>query len=523
MGKHIRVRRGIELGAALAVAFFVLLLASVPLLAAALGPVLHKCPPCLRVTNAFVRADIGPSGVWALGTTGGDPGTALDDDKELLYGFRPGGDSQLGSSFTTIRIVGPAGTQDTVPAVAAAQVDRGDAVETVWLTQAQHRVRVTQTLRIVPNAYSGYPDALAFRFELANQDSVTVGLGVRTLLDVQIGETDGAPYIVPGVGAVTQEREFLGTAVPPFWQAFESQVFDPSRLRGLGILRGPGLIPPDRMVIARWRHIQDTQWDYAIEPTQPITIDSAVALYWQPQDVAPGRVRTVQSLYGVAGSRGGSAFLTAPVTADCGDTFVAALFVNNFEATPLSGGLATVVLPPGLRLAAGELATKPVAPIAPGGTGSVAWQLTLGTSEQGRRLIRAFAVFDGGRRFDSEADLSVSCAAPTPTPTATQHQVPTATASPTPTRTARPTATATPFGTPPSHANVCPFILGRVPLVAIDAALANPERVRGWLEPLNPGLPIGPTNPVRTWLSIQNIAAPYHPLFNALVFKVGCP
>ncbi len=508
---------------AVAAAGAVTLAAWAPLVARPLGPVLQACPPCLRVTNAFVRADIGPSGVWALGTTGGDPGTLLDDDKELLYGFRPGGNSQLGSSFTTIRVVSPAGVFDTVPVVAADQVDQGDRVATVWLTQAQHRVRVTQTLRIVPNAYSGYPDAVAFRYDLANLDSVTVALGVRTLLDVQIGATDGAPYIVPGVGSVTQEREFVGEFVPPFWLAFESQVFDPNQLRGLGLLRGPDLTPPDRMVIARWRHIQDTQWDYAIEPTEAVTVDSAVALYWQPQEVAPGAVRTIQSLYGVAGSRGGSAFLTAPLSASCGTSFVAALFVSNFDPAPLSGGLATVVLPPGLRLVAGESATKPMPEIAPGGTGSVAWQLVLGAAEQGPRRIQANAVFDGGRQFAAQADLDAICLTPTPSPTHPATPSPTPTLAPTATPTRRPTATPTPFGTPPSYANACPFIRGRVPEVAINWALANPDRVRGWLELLNPGLPISPSNPRKTWLSLQNIAAPYHPLFNALVFKVGCP
>jgi hypothetical protein len=476
--------------------------------------------PCARVANAFIRADIGPNGAWVVGTTGGDPDTPLDDDRRLLYGFKPGGNSDIASSFTTLRIVGPTGTVDDVPESAASQRDLGDRVETVWRSQARYRVRVTETLRIVQNAYSGRPDAVSFRYTLHNQDVVPLEVGIRTLLDVRIGDNDGAPYILPGVGAVTREQEFGGAARPPFWLAFESPLFDPARLRGIGILDGPGLTPPDRMVIARWPHIMTTKWDYAITPTEPVTTDSAVALYWDPAALQPGALRAIQGLYGVAGNRGGSAFVTAPVLAECGSTFVAALFVNNFQPTPLTGGLATIVLPPGLRLVPGEAATKPLSTIDPAGTGSATWSIEVAYGDRGQKTVTAFALFDGGQRYDARADVNTVCV---PTPTATLPPPPTATHTPPPTRTPRATASPTPFGTPAAEAHACDFVLRRVPRVAIDAALANPAQVRGWLEPLNPGLPIGPGNPLKTWLSLQNIAAPYHPLFNALVFKVGCP
>jgi hypothetical protein len=506
-----------------ALALAALGLTLVPALGAPLSPVLTRCPPCLRVANLFIRADVGPSGVWVMGTTQGDPDTPLDDDKGLLYGFMPGGASNVGSGFTTLRVVGPAGTADEVPVSAASQADRGDRVETVWLGRQIHPVRVTETLRAVANPYSGRPDAIGLRYDLENEDTVTVALGVRALLDVRIGDNDGAPYIVPGVGAVTQERAFAGDAVPPFWLAFESPVFDPSQLRGLGLLSGEGLDRPDRVLIARWPLIQGTDWDYPVEPSMPVTSDSAVALYWDPVPVGPGRTRSIQTLYGLAGNRGGAAFLTTPLTVDCGETFVAAMFINNFEPAPLTGGSATVILPAGLSLAPGEPATKPVGAIQPGGTGSVSWSLRLGAQVQGPLEIQAEAVFDGGRRFEARSALDASCVPPTATPSRTPSPTATATATPTATRTARPTATPTPFGTPDELARACPFLLGRVPPVAIAAALANPQRVFGWQEPLNPGLPVSPTNPRKTWLSIQNIASPYHTLFNALVFKVGCP
>jgi hypothetical protein len=96
------------------------------------------------------------------------------------------------------------------------------------------------------------------------------------------------------------------------------------------------------------------------------------------------------------------------------------------------------------------------------------------------------------------------------------------------TPTAVPTAlppvdTPTPVPTVPPAGNVCPQILRRVPRQAIDAALANPRSVHGYNKPRDMGKPLGPYNPPRLWLSIMAYSKPYHPYFNALEYKVGCP
>ena len=39
----------------------------------------------------------------------------------------------------------------------------------------------------------------------------------------------------------------------------------------------------------------------------------------------------------------------------------------------------------------------------------------------------------------------------------------------------------------------------------------------------NPNVPPSPYNILRTRLSMQNAAKPYHPMFNPLVWSCGCP
>ena len=91
------------------------------------------------------------------------------------------------------------------------------------------------------------------------------------------------------------------------------------------------------------------------------------------------------------------------------------------------------------------------------------------------------------------------------------------------------TPTATPVVGPPTQpapgGQVCPFIqrFGRVPAAAIANAMANPASISGYSKLCNPNAPGSAANPPRRFLSVLNINKPYHPLFNGLVFRCGCP
>jgi hypothetical protein len=525
----------------LAVTVFILVLAAfeLPALADDYDVVLISCGPCMTVMNAFVRADADQRGMWVSGTTGGDPGTPLDDGKRLLYGYNAQGNGLVGTSFSTVRVSAGGWYTDSVsssstqygrtstglcpPNCTAACPPVCDEVLSVWdlPVAGGGEIVVTQTLRLAENPFSGRDDVVHFEYSSENRSAGSVAVGMRALLDVRVGDNDGAPYIIPGVGAVSTERSFEGDQVPAFWLAFESPFYEPTQLRALGILQGQGLSRPDEFVIAKWGQIQKTRWDYVVDPNESVTNDSAVALYWMPQPVGPGEVRTVRSAYGVAGDRGGRAFLSSPLEADC-EPFTVVLFVSNFELDPLVNGQATIALPAGLALKAGESATKNLGTVAPGDTASVVWTVLATGGTVGDRTITASAAFAGGRRFTAEADVTIDCPAP---PTLTPTASPTATRTPRPsaTFTATPRDTSTPFPTAtPGGVRACPGLVGRVPAAAISVALADPQIVNGYNLLCNPSRPEDPFNHYRRSLSIRNPGAPYHPVSNPLVFKCGC-
>ena len=69
----------------------------------------------------------------------------------------------------------------------------------------------------------------------------------------------------------------------------------------------------------------------------------------------------------------------------------------------------------------------------------------------------------------------------------------------------------------------CPGIDIHVPPAVIAASIVGHTNVGGWGELCNPSLPPSAWNGTRRYLSLRNPSAPYHPLFNSLVYKCGCP
>jgi hypothetical protein len=94
---------------------------------------------------------------------------------------------------------------------------------------------------------------------------------------------------------------------------------------------------------------------------------------------------------------------------------------------------------------------------------------------------------------------------------------------PTPMITATPARPTQP--TPGGDVQVCSFIqrFNRIPPAVISAALANPDTVYGYNLRCNPSVPASLANRPRRYLSIHDTARPWHPLYNSLEMKCGCP
>ena len=114
------------------------------------------------------------------------------------------------------------------------------------------------------------------------------------MLDTLLGENDGAPFRV-GEEAITGDRVFEGAAIPQFFQAFDS-LSDP-RVMSQGTLRGDDATVPDAVYFSNWGRWPTGRGNsiFNLEGNflraGEFELDSAVALYWYPQLLAPGEER----------------------------------------------------------------------------------------------------------------------------------------------------------------------------------------------------------------------------------------
>lgn len=277
------------------------------------GGVSVQDAPTETIENAYIKALTANGGRFIIGTTGGDPNTSDDDNKRLLYGYP----SNVGSSFSTLRVVNGGTTtdyrlgdnvwDDTGVAPVAPPTSDGTTITTVW---EQAGIRVEERLYFVQNSDTGRLDTAAVEYTVKNNNSSSRNVGLRVLLDVMIGDNDGAPYFVLGTGQLSQEFEFYGANVPEYWIAYESPTFDPGSLKGRGQLSGGSATRPDRFVIAHWGDdlcggvpgLFDTDWDYIPNPSFAVTCDSATALYYNPVTLGPDQTKTYRTYYGIAES-----------------------------------------------------------------------------------------------------------------------------------------------------------------------------------------------------------------------------
>ncbi|MCJ7761421.1 hypothetical protein MUP59_09830, partial [Candidatus Bathyarchaeota archaeon] len=172
----------------------------------------------------------------------------------------------------------------------------GSSITATWKTK-NYDVSVTQNLQIVRSA-TGNPDTSAIKYTIENNDNRIATVAIRVMMDVQLSDNDGAPFIISAVGNITTEREFTGQAIPNFYQTVNN-LTSPTMV-AQGTLRGIS-IDPYRFVIAGWGGIYLSEWNYTINTSSPITSDSSVAIYYN-LNVPLGSQASVVTFYGIGSS-----------------------------------------------------------------------------------------------------------------------------------------------------------------------------------------------------------------------------
>ncbi|HTH13148.1 MAG TPA: hypothetical protein VMB23_02050 [Spirochaetia bacterium] len=172
---------------------------------------------------------------------------------------------------------------------------------------------VTLTFDFLLSASSAVADGLKLDLVAVNVADSTVRLGVRWLLDTNLGEKKD--HFKLSTGDVVNSETKLEGNFPDFW-ASNSPTDDQL---GLLVMAGKVSTVPLRIVFSNWKRLDDAPWDPIFKQGRDFNLlpysfnDSAVAQLYETQDLAAGASREIVVALGLksagtlVGSRVGSA------------------------------------------------------------------------------------------------------------------------------------------------------------------------------------------------------------------------
>ena len=265
----------------------------------------------LRLTNDYIAIVINQNdnsrGRFAIETTGGAPYKESDKNKPLVYG-RP----NPWTSYTTVRIDGEnhvfggqterrAGKNSSYGDLLQKPIVENDTIKSSYSID---NIKIDQNLSIVKSSTTGLYDTAQIKYKFTNNSQQTKNIGLRVMLDTMLGENDGAPLRM-GAEAITTDKLFSENNLSNFYQAFDS-ISEP-KVTSQGTLKGPNVTVPDKVYFSDWGSLADGSWDFDFNPGEEFIrkggyeVDSAVAMYWEDNQLKPGESKTFITNYGLGG------------------------------------------------------------------------------------------------------------------------------------------------------------------------------------------------------------------------------
>jgi len=303
-------------------------------------PVALPAADWVELKNDFIRVKVEQeSGRYILQTVMGNPDNPRDDRKYLSYNDSPP------TSFTTIAFDGGKKVykfgSSSGKLIKKPTVENGTLV-TIWSIKD---CWITQTLNFTNSPTTRRADSVKIAYKVVNRSDKVQKIGIRILIDTSLGEADGTPYFLPGIGTVDDEKEFVGANIPAYWYSFDN--LKRPRVRSMGTTKGKQVTTPDRLVFASWKKLDSNPWKYEVNEGSSFrrsllgARDSAVALYFNTKECSPGREMEASTLYGMFGTArysgkvvdlvlGGSSQTTS------GEAFTISLNIRNISRLDLT-------------------------------------------------------------------------------------------------------------------------------------------------------------------------------------------
>jgi hypothetical protein len=186
----------------------------------------------------------------------------------------------------------------------------GDGAQFVWTSKT---LEVTERFGFVASPGSVLADGLRIDIVVRNTGEAARSVGLRYLFDTYLGEGSGQHFWDPADPKIDREYTLVPGDGESFWVSSASTGGE-----GLQVMvSGAGVTRPDRVIFANWKRLNEAPYGYEASSSRnfnqlPYSInDSAVAQYYLPRDLPPGRSFTVTLVMGVFNTKGFAADLAA--------------------------------------------------------------------------------------------------------------------------------------------------------------------------------------------------------------------
>ena len=161
-------------------------------------------------------------------------------------------------------------------------------------------LEIHQEFTFISSAESSLSDGFIITVTIRNIAESPVSVGMRYLFDTYIGEDDEVHFSTPSRASVREELDYTGS-LPDYWVSTGSRT-EPIALQVM--LRGPGITKPDRLILANWKRLNDSSWNYDSSGSRnfnllPYSInDSAACIYYNPVQIPSGGERVITMVLG---------------------------------------------------------------------------------------------------------------------------------------------------------------------------------------------------------------------------------
>ncbi len=150
-------------------------------------------------------------------------------------------------------------------------------------------LEVVQEFTPVRSSTSGQTEGVRMSIRISNRSRNRLSVGLKLCLDTYLGEDNLSHFSSDRHQEIRNELSVAGSDMIRYWVSPSAR--SPQDLGLVCMTSGSDITPPDKIVFANWKRLNDASWDYQTSSSRnfnlmPYSInDSAVCMYYDPVDL----------------------------------------------------------------------------------------------------------------------------------------------------------------------------------------------------------------------------------------------